>query len=147
MPKIIITFLAATIALPAAPAFAQGRYQDSSRPVRIADEIARTIEDTAQAVARVRDSVDRSMYDFRFHGPERLAIDACRTQVERYGRMRIDHVGPYKRRSLRVYGVTEGYLSGHYASYGRREFGPRSFTCTVTDTGRVKVKTKRLARY
>jgi hypothetical protein len=112
----------------------------------VADEIARTVEDTAQAVGRVRDSLDRSLGDVRFRGPERFAIDACRPQVERYGRMRVDDVRPYKRRSFRVYGVTDGYSGGYYDRY-RRSYGPRSFTCTVREDGRVKVKTRRLRRY
>ena len=132
-------------ALAAAPAFAQYPYGDRSRAGRVADEIARTVEDTAQAVGRVRDSLDRSINDVRFRGPERFAIDACRPQVERYGRMRVDEVRPYKRRSFRVYGIAEGY-GGYYDRYRSRQFGPRSFTCTVRDDGRVKVKTNRLRR-
>jgi hypothetical protein len=136
--------LGATVA--AAPALAQYPYQDRSRAGRVADEIARTVEDTAQAVGRVRDSLDRSLYDVRFHGPERFAIDACRPQVERYGRMRVDAVRPYKRGSFRVYGFTEGF-GGGYDRYRSRGYPPRSFTCTVREDGRVKVKTKRLRRY
>lgn len=134
-------------ALAAAPAVAQYPYQDRSRAGRVADEIARTVEDTAQAVGRVRDSLDRSINDVRFRGPERFAIDACRPEVERYGRMRVDDVRPYKRRSFRVFGLTEAYGVGYYDSYRSRQYAPRSFTCTVRDDGRVKVKTKRLRRY
>jgi hypothetical protein len=99
----------------AAPAFAQ------SRTGRVAEEVARTIEDTANAVGRVRDSLDRGINDVRWRGPERFAVDACRPYVERHGQMRVDHVRPYN--------------------------APRSFTCTVQDDGRVKLKTKRLRRY
>ena len=133
-------------ALAAAPALAQYPYQDRSRAGRVADEIARTVEDTAQAVGRVRDSLDRSISDVRFRGPERFAIDACRPQVERYGRMRVDEVRPYKRRGFRVYGLAEGYGGGYYDGYRSRQYGPRSFTCTVRDDGRIKVKTKRYRR-
>jgi hypothetical protein len=110
------------------------------------------VEETAHAVGRVRDSLDRSMYDVRFRGPERYAIDICRPEVERYGRMRVDEVRPYKRRGFRVYGITEGYDWGYRDRYDRYDrydsrYGPRSFTCTVRDDRRVKVKTKRLRRY
>lgn len=147
MHRSLAASVAASLALASGPALAQ--YQDRSRTGRVADDIVRTVEDTAQAVGRVRDSLDRSMYDVRFRGPERSAIDACRLQVERYGRMRVDEVRPYKRRSFRVYGITEAYGRGYYddyARYGSRS-SSRSFTCTVRSDGRVKVKTKRLRRY
>jgi hypothetical protein len=144
MKKRLLCF-AIGAAVTAAPGSAQ--YQDRSRTGRVADEIARTVEETAQAVRRVRESLDRSVYDVRFRGPERYAIDACRPQVERYGRMRVDDVRPHKRRSFRVYGITEGFSGGYYGRYRGRDYGPRSFTCTVREDGRVKVKTKRLRRY
>ena len=115
MNRVIAFSLAASIGLAAMPAAAQYPYPDRSRTGRIADDIARTIEDTAQAAGRVRDSLDRSMYDLRFRGPERFAIDACRPQVERYGRMREDEVRLYKMRSWRVYGIKDGY-GGYYGS-------------------------------
>ena len=132
--------LALGVTLLAAPAFSQ------SRTGRVADEVARTIEETANAVGRVRDSLDRGINDVRWRGPERFAVDACRPYVERHGQMRVDHVRPYKRRSFRVYGTTQGYGGGGYYS-GSRGYAPRSFTCTVQDDGRVKLKTKRLRRY
>ena len=135
--------LMAGLVLASAPAAAQ--YQDRGWVGRVADEIARTVEDTAQAMGRVRDSLDRSMYDVRFRGPERYAIDACRPEVERYGRMRVDEVRPYKRRGFKVYGITEGYGGSYYRGYDR--YGPRSFKCTLYDDGRIKVKTKKLRRY
>lgn len=128
------------VTLLAAPAFAQ------SRTGRVAEEVARTIEETANAVGRVRDSWDRGINDVRFRGPERYAIDACRPSVERYGAMRVDDVRPYKRRSFRVYGTTQGFGGGYYGSRSRG-YGPRAFTCTAQDDGRVKVKTRRLRRY
>ena len=134
----------ATAALLVAPAHAQ--YRERSRAGQVADEIARTIEETARAAGRVADSFDRSLYELRYRGPERYAVDACRPQVERYGRMRVDDVRPYGRRSFRVYGITEGYRGSAYGRYSSR-YGPRSFTCTARDDGRVKVKTKRLRRY
>jgi hypothetical protein len=142
--RTLILCLSIGSALAAAPAFAQYPYPDRSRTGRVADEIARTVEDTAQAVGRVRDSLDRSLYDVRFRGPERFAIDRCRPQVERYGQMHVDEVRPYKRRSFRVYGRTEAYGGGYYDRYRSRAYAPRSFTCTVREDGRVKVKTRRL---
>lgn len=137
--------LALGVTLLAAPAVAQS-YQDRNRTGRVAEEVARTIEETANAVGRVRDSLDRGINDVRWRGPERFAVDACRPYVERHGQMRVDHVRPYKRRSFRVYGTTQGYGGGGYYS-GSRGYAPRSFTCTVQDDGRVKLKTKRLRRY
>ncbi len=133
-------------AVVAEPALAQYDYDRPSRTGRVADEIARTVEETARAMGTVRDSFDRGLYDVRFRGPERYAVDACRHQVERYGRMRVDEVRPYKRHGFRVYGITEGF-GGDYRGYSRYNNPPRSFTCTVRDDGRVKVKTKRLRRY
>lgn len=138
--------LAVSIAL-AVPAHAQDGYPNRSTAGRVADEIARTVQDTAEALATVRDSVDRSAYDMRFRGPERFAVDACRPSVERYGRMRVQEVRPYKRSSFRVYGVTQGYASRYYSSSRNSTYADRSFICTVRDDGRVKVKTKRLRRY
>jgi hypothetical protein len=132
--------LALGVTLLAAPAFAQ------SRTGRVAEEVARTIEETANAVGRVRDSLDRGINDVRWRGPERFAVDACRPHVERYGQMRVDQVRPYKRRSFRVYGTTQGYSGGYYGSRSG-SYRPRAFTCTVQDDGRVKLKTKRLRRY
>ena len=146
MHKYLKVGAVAVLALSAGPALAQYQYPDRTRTGRVADEIARTVEETARAVGTVRDSLDRSMYDVRFRGPERMAIDACRPQVERYGRMRVDAVRPYKRGSWRVYGMTEGY-GGYYESYRSRGYGPSSFTCTLSYDGRIKVKTKRLRRY
>ena len=147
MHFLLRTGVVAAVAISTAPALAQYQYQDRTRTGRVADEIARTVEETARAVGTVRDSLDRSLYDVRFRGPERAAIDACRPHVERYGRMRVDHVRPYKRGSWRVYGMTEGYGGGYYDSYRSRSYGPRSFTCTLSYDGRIKVKTKRLRRY
>jgi hypothetical protein len=145
MLKPISLCFALSSLLATGPALAQYPYQDRSGAGRVADEIARTVEDTAQAVGRVRDSLDRGISDVRFRGPERFAIDACRPQVERYGRMRVDEVRPYKQRSFRVYGLAEGY-GGSYYDRGRSSRYPRSFTCTVREDGRVKLKTKRLRR-
>jgi hypothetical protein len=133
----------------ASPALAQ--YSYPSRTERVADGIARTVEETARAVGRVRDSVDRSLDGVRFRGPERYAIEACRPLVERYGQMRVDQVQPYRRRGFRVYGATGGYGSGYQYDYPAYRDGyrnrPRSFTCTVRDDGRAKLKTRRLRRY
>jgi hypothetical protein len=144
MYKHVILGLTLASCLAAAPAHAQ--YQDRSRGDRVGDKIARGIEEAARAVGTVRDAYDRGVDDVRFRGPERYAIDACRPQVERYGRMRIDDVRPYKRRSFRVYGITEGYGGNYDDRYRSRSYAPRSFKCTVSDAGRVKVKTKKLRR-
>ena len=144
MKKTLLTAAAGFALLPSV-AFAQP-YQDRSRTGQVAGEIARTIEETARAVGQVRDSFDRGINDVRWRGPERFAVDACRPYTERYGPMRVDAVRPYKRRSYRVYGVTQGYRGGYYGSSSRGS-APRSFTCTVQDDGRVKLKTKRLRRY
>ena len=114
---------------------------------RASDKIARTIEEAARAMGTVTDAFDRSLYEVRFRGPERFAIDACRPEVERYGRMRIDDVRPYKNRSIRVYGITEGYRGGYSDRQFSRKYGPKSFKCTVEADGRVKVKTKTIQRY
>ncbi len=94
-----MSLAAVSVCVPAAPAAAQYPYENRSRAGRVADEIARTVEETAHAVGTVRDSLDRSLYGLRYGGQERFAIDACRPQVERYGRMRVDHV--QTRRDLR----------------------------------------------
>ena len=146
MPKGFIIGLAAAAAVIAQPALAQYSHPDT-RSGRVSDKIARTVEEAARAVGTVTDAFDRSLYEVRYRDAERYAIDACRPQVERYGRMRIDDVRPYKRSSFRVYGVTEGYRSAYGDSYRNSSYGPRSFTCTVKDNGRVNVKTKRLRRY
>jgi hypothetical protein len=148
MLRPVTVFLFVSFAFGATPASAQ---YYPSRTERVADGVARTVEETARALGRVRDSVDRSLYDVRFRGPERYAIDACRPLVERYGEMRVDQVQPYKRRGFRVYGFTSGYGSAYQYDYrGSGQAGrdrPRSFTCTVREDGRAKVRTKRLRRY
>ena len=74
----------------------------------------------------------------------------CAPSVERYGRMRVDQVRPYKRRSIRVYGIVDGGWGDRYdyrdRYRDRDRYRARSFTCTVSYDGRVKVKTRRLRR-
>lgn len=147
MHKRLIFGLAAASVLIAHPATAQYASEDQSRVGRVSGEIARTVEEAARAMGTITDAFDRSLYEVRYRGPERFAIDACRPQVERYGRMRVDDVRPYSRSKFRVYGVTEGYRSGYGERYRSGDLGPRSFKCTVDRDGRVKVKTKRLRRY
>lgn len=147
MPKHSIFGLVAVFALAGQPAFAQYPNQEPSRAGRVSSEIARTVEEAARAMGTVRDAFDRSLYEVRYRGPERIAIDACRPQIERYGRMRVDDVRPYKRRGFKVYGLTEGYRDGYSDRSRSGDFGPRSFKCSFGDDGRVKVKTKRLRRY
>jgi hypothetical protein len=139
------------VTMAAAPAAAQD-YDRRSRAERVADEIARQVEATANAVGAVTDSVNRSVDSLRFRGAERFAVERCLPYVERYGRMRVDDVRRYSRNSWRVYGTVNdgggGFSGGYGSGYGlRRGYGPRAFTCTVREDGRVRVKTKKLRRY
>ncbi len=139
------------VSLAAAPAAAQD-YDRRSRAERVADDIARQVEATANAIGTVTDSVHRSVDSMRFRGAERFAVERCAPYVARYGRMRVDDVRRYSRSSWRVYGTVNdgGGLGGGYGSGGyglRRGYGHRAFTCTVREDGRVKLKTKRLRRY
>jgi len=154
--KIAIAALAAASALAAsAPAAAQ--YRDPypppppprTRAGQVADEIARTVRETADAVATVRGSVDSSLGTLRWNSAERFAIDRCRPYLDRYGAIRVDRVDSYGNRSLRVYGVTGYGGAGYGGGYGytRSAYDARSFACTVRDDGRVKLKTSRLRRY
>lgn len=135
--KRTLVTLAAAI-LMAAPTSAQDRGRST------ADQIAREIREAAEAIGTVRDAVDDSLSDIRWRGRDREAVRLCAVRVERYGRMRVDDVRPYGRRSLRVYGTVDGGWGNRY-SY-RSRYGLRSFTCTVRDDGRVKVKTRRIRR-
>ena len=131
------------LALAAPPAFAQSDYDRRSRAERVADEIARQLEATANAVGTVTESVHRSVDGLRFRGAERFAIDRCVPYVQRYGRMRVNDVRRHGRRSWRVYGTVDG--GGYDGRWGRGY--ARAFTCTVRDDGRVRLKTNRLRRY
>ncbi|HET9638360.1 MAG TPA: hypothetical protein VFP12_04060 [Allosphingosinicella sp.] len=133
------------LALAAAPAAAQ-EYDRRSRAEQVADEIARQVEATANAVGAVTDSVHRSVDALRFRGAERFAVERCLPYVERYGRMRVDDVRRYSRSSWRVYGTVGGAGIGDSNGW-RRGYAPRAFTCTVREDGRVKLKTSRLRRY
>ncbi len=126
----------------ASPAYAQ--YDRRSRAERVADEIAREVEATADAIGAVTDSVSRSVDTLRWRGAERFAVDRCAARAERYGRVRVDRVDRYSRRSWRVYG---SIASPGYGSAWRGGYALRSFACTVRDDGRVKLKTRRLRRY
>jgi hypothetical protein len=133
------------LALAAAPAAAQTPDR-RTRAERVADEIARQVEATANAVGIVAGSVDRSVDALRFRGPERFAIERCGPYVERFGRMRVDDVRRHGRNGWRVYGTVGGAALGNSDGW-RRGYAPRAFTCTVRDDGRVKLKTSRLRRY
>ena len=139
-PRLSTAILVAVLACAAAPAAAQSDYDRRSRAERVADEIARQVEATANAIGTVTDSVDRSIGGIRFRGAERFAVERCLPYAERYGRVRVNDVRRYSRRSWRVYGTVDG------ARYGGG-YGPRAFTCTVREDGRVKFKTNRLRRY
>lgn len=137
--KLNSLFTAAVAAgLLAAPAAAQKPGERSSSG-RVAGEIAREIEDAADAIGTVTDAVSNSVGRARWRSAERDAIGRCASRVERYGRMQVEDVAPYGRRSLRVYGRTDG------RSWSSRESGPRAFACTVRDDGRVKLSTRRLS--
>lgn len=126
----------------ASPAAAQ--YDRRSSAERVADEIAREVEAAAGAIGVVTDSVSRSVDGLRWRGAERFAIDRCAAHAERYGRIRVDRVDRYSRRSWRVYGSVD---AAGYGTAWRRGYAPRAFTCTVRDDGRVKLKTRSLRRY
>ena len=130
------------VALSAAPATAQDRYE---RPrSRAGEEIARGARDAAEAIVTVRDALRGAVDTVRFSGPERYAVEACSYRAERYGRISIDQVRPYKSRSWRVYGIADPSAYGSRYGYDRRAV-PRSFTCTVRDDGKVtKFKTKKI---
>jgi hypothetical protein len=134
-------FLIGLMAAAESPAGAQ--YDRRSRAERVADEIAREVEAAANAVGAVTDSLHRSYDTLRWRGAERFPIERCAPHVERYGRMRVDDVRRRGRSSWRVYGTVAG--GGLADSRGwRRGYGPRAFTCTVRDDGRVRLKTSRL---
>ncbi|HYJ31110.1 MAG TPA: hypothetical protein VEW25_12310 [Allosphingosinicella sp.] len=124
----------------AAPAAAQkpGERGDAGRA---AGEIAREIEDAADAIGTVTDALSNSVGRVRWRSAERDAIGRCAPRVERYGRMQVEDVAPYGRRSLRVYGRTDGRAD----RYSSRGYGARAFACTVRDDGRVKLSTRRLS--
>ena len=138
------TWTAAGMALAAAAVMASpAAAQRESR----AERIAREIREAARDIRTVGDAVDESVRDVRFRGRDRWAIDRCEPYVARYGRMRVDDVRPYKRRSLRVYGTVggDGYDDRDRDRYDRYEgYRVRSFTCTVDGDGDVKLKTRKL---
>ncbi len=133
--KYLTMAIVAAAMLVSAPAAAQ---PERGRTGRVADDIVREVENVVDAVLRVSDAVD----SVRYRGAERFAIARCAARVERYGRMRVDRVVPYGRRSLRVYG-TAGEAEPFGSRYGYR-YRAREFTCTVRDDGRVKLRTRRI---
>lgn len=168
----------ATLLAAAAPASAQ--YYPEPRRDRVADEIRRSGRVAAEvagalgeAVRGTSDAIRGAAYAFRSPA-ERFAADACSVRAERYGRVSIHHIDPYKRRSWRVTGVADplsdrfgdrGYDRGYgyerrgYGverrgyGYERRGYGydrryqPRSFTCTVRYDGAVTKFSTRRVRY
>ena len=129
--------------LAAAPALAQ--YYPEQRRGGVAEEIARGIGEAAHAAGTIAGAVRGAVDSFRYRSPaERFAAEACSARAYRYGRIRIDSVMPYKRRSWRVDGIADPRVYGGGYGYDRR-YAPRSFTCTVRDDGRVtRFKTRRL---
>jgi hypothetical protein len=132
--------LAVAIAVAASPAAAQDRDRNT------AERVAREIRKAAEDIRTVRDAVDESVTDVRFRGRDRWAIERCTPSVERYGRMRVDDLRRYKRRSFRVYGTvgSERYDDRYDRRYD--DYRMRSFTCTVDGDGDVKLKTRKLRR-
>jgi hypothetical protein len=133
---LVCAAIALSVGSAASPALAQDDRYDRNRAGQVANDIARGIEATADAVGTVTDSVYNSVNSVRWRARERFAVNRCLARVERYGRPRVDHVEPHGRRSWRVYGTVEARSS--YTGY------PRSFRCTVRDDGRVKLKTNRI---
>lgn len=123
--------------LAATPADAQYG-KDRGRSGRVASDIARTIEEAADAIGTVTGAVETSVDGVRYRREERRAVDRCAPRVERYGRMQVSAVRPYERRSMRVYGTVQP------DSRYQRSGDARAFTCTVRDDGRVKLNTQRL---
>lgn len=121
----------------AAPASAQYYpYPPAQSP--IVNEIARAGAVAADAIGAVTYAMQGTA--------DRLAVNACAAQAQRYGRPSIGEVYPKGRNSLRVKGVIEpGAQYGAWGTVYSRDFQRRSFTCTVRFDGRVtKFKTKRL---
>jgi len=133
--------LFAGLAAGISPASAQN---ERSRSGRAADEIARGVREAAEAIATVRDAYDENVDGIRFGRQERLAINRCRPHVERYGRMRVDDVRRYGRRSWRAVGTVNGEGRYDRNRSSRHAYASRTFTCTVRDDGRVKLKTRRV---
>lgn len=130
--------LAAVLLLPAAPAVAQ---REPSRTGRVANEVARGVRDVAEAIGTISGAVDDSVTGLRYRGAERYAIDRCTPSLERIGRVRVDDVRPYGRRSWRVHGTVD--RGGYYDRYRSSGYPVRAFACTVRDDGRIKLKTSR----
>jgi hypothetical protein len=111
----------------------------------VTEEIIRGVERAAESVVAVDDALRRAGRNVRFRGAERFAVEACERQAERYGRIRIDDVERYKRRSWRVYGIADPGSGYDRRSRYDSRYDARRFTCTVRDDGRVtKFKTKRI---
>ena len=133
------TILGAALAaglISAVPAAAQ-KPDDRGRTGSVAREIAREIGEAADAIGTVTDAVHDNLGRYRYRSAERYAISRCAERVGGYGRLHVDQVAPYGRRSLRVYGTVDG--SSRHGGFGR----PRAISCTVRDDGRVKLRTSR----
>lgn len=148
--------LASTVA---ATAPAEAQYYPERRS-RVADEIRRSggqaaevVGAIAEAVRGAENAVNGAVYSYNYRSPaERYAAEACAVRAERYGRVRIERVYPYRSYSFRVEGIADprgGLLDSRYG-YDRRwgsdrRYRPRLFTCTVREDGRVtRFSTKKL---
>ena len=148
----IAAALASTLAM-AVPA--QAQYYPERRS-RVADEIRRGAGQAAEVVGAIaeaargaEDAVRGAAYSYNYRTPaERFAAEACAVRAERYGRVRIERVFPYKRMSFRVEGIADprgSFLDSRYDRRFERRYRPRLFTCTVREDGRVtRFSTKKL---
>lgn len=133
----------ALLAAVAMPGVATAQYSPPSRGGSVADDLARGVEDAARAIGTVGDALHRGTSDLRYREAERWAADRCGPEVARYGRMRIEAIQPYGDRGYRVYGVVDPG-SSPVSYYGGRAYEARSFRCTIKDSGRVSVRTRRI---
>lgn len=131
---------AAALALSLAAAPAQSQYYPAPprQQDRVSGEIQRGVEAAAQAAGTIANALRGTR--------ESIAVGACRVRAARYGNATVTEVYPKGRRSLRVRGYIDA--TADYSSYGyRRDYPPRSFTCTVRHDGSIsKFKTQRVRR-
>lgn len=133
---------AALVAMAAAAAPASAQYYPYPPPQSpIVNEIARAGAVAADAIGAITYAMQGTA--------DRLAVNACAAQAQRYGRVSIGEVYPKGRNSLRVKGIIEpGAQYGAWGTVYSRDYQRRSFTCTARLDGRVtKFKTKRLRYY
>ncbi|HWH16936.1 MAG TPA: hypothetical protein VNT77_01155 [Allosphingosinicella sp.] len=128
---------ALALSLAASPAQSQHYPYPPRQQDRVSGEIQRGVEAAAQAAGTIANALRGTR--------ESIAVGACRVRAARYGNATVTEVSPKGSRSLRVRGFID---AGSDSSFGyRRDYPPRSFTCTVRHDGSIsKFKTKRLRR-